>query len=221
MSCAHTSGLCACICKILNFYNQICDWWTVHKQHRDNNDNNDDDNTWWAIHDYISSLAFMPKLYKSRGSKAFSNTRPWPNDLDTQTCPKYGQDVSHTENYSFYVKSVKTYSPNRWTDTHYENSTYPHTWEVNIANIAAKWHNAVFATSNSSDHCKTIICRMCKVRPLNNCDPNLDPLWTLYLGMKDPKSKTNPKWSFRSSESSRQTNQQVIKYSIFLWSTRN
>ena len=42
---------------------------------------------------------------------------PWSNDLDTQTWPRYGQDVPSYQKWSFYVNWFKNYSPNRQTDT--------------------------------------------------------------------------------------------------------
>ena len=35
---------------------------------------------------------------------------PWPNDPDTQTWPRYGQDVPAYQKWSFYVKGFKSYS---------------------------------------------------------------------------------------------------------------
>ena len=46
---------------------------------------------------------------------------PWPNDLDTLSLPRYDQDVTPYQIWSFYVNWSKKYSPN--TDTH----TYTHT----------------------------------------------------------------------------------------------
>ena len=51
----------------------------------------------------------------------------WPNDVDTQIWPRYGQDVTPYQKWSFYVNSFKSYSLNRQThrltDRHYENIT--------------------------------------------------------------------------------------------------
>ena len=43
---------------------------------------------------------------------------PWPNDLYTQTWPRYDQDVPAYQKWSFYVKRFKSYSLNRQTDRH-------------------------------------------------------------------------------------------------------
>ena len=56
---------------------------------------------------------------------------PWSNDLDTQTWPRYCQDVPPHQNWSFYVDWFKSYSPNRQTDTT-KPLPLPHTREVNI-----------------------------------------------------------------------------------------
>ena len=69
---------------------------------------------------------------------------PWTNDLDTQTRPRYDQDVIPYQKWSFYVNSFKSYSL-KWhtdtqTDTHTQTDTQtqwktwplPHTREVNI-----------------------------------------------------------------------------------------
>ena len=57
------------------------------------------------------------------------------NDLDTQTWPRYGQDVTSYQKLSCYVNCFKSYSPNRQTDTHthiMKTLHLPHTWEVMI-----------------------------------------------------------------------------------------
>ena len=53
---------------------------------------------------------------------------PWPNDLDTQTWPRYGQDVTPYQKWSFYVNLFKSYSrtdrqTHRQTRRHDENIT--------------------------------------------------------------------------------------------------
>ena len=48
---------------------------------------------------------------------------PWPNDLDTQTWPRYGQDVPAYQKWSFYVKGFKSYSLNRQTDRQTDTHT--------------------------------------------------------------------------------------------------
>ena len=42
----------------------------------------------------------------------------WSNDLGTQTWPRYGQDVTLYQRWSFYVNLFKTYSSNRQIGTH-------------------------------------------------------------------------------------------------------
>ena len=56
---------------------------------------------------------------------------PWPNDHDTQTWPRYGQDVPSYQKWSFYVNWFKSYSLNRQTDTT-KTLPLPHTREVTI-----------------------------------------------------------------------------------------
>ena len=53
---------------------------------------------------------------------------PWPgpNDLDTQTLPRYGQDVTPHQKWSFYVNSFRSYSLDRQTDTHTHTHTHTH-----------------------------------------------------------------------------------------------
>ena len=53
----------------------------------------------------------------------FSMRWPWPNDLDIQTWPRYGQDIIPYQKWSFYVNLFKSYSPNRQTHRHDENIT--------------------------------------------------------------------------------------------------
>ena len=57
---------------------------------------------------------------------------PLPNDLDTQTWPRYGQDVTPYQKWSFYVNSFKVKAQ---TDRHTDmmkKLPLPHTWEVKI-----------------------------------------------------------------------------------------
>ena len=58
---------------------------------------------------------------------------PWPNDLDTQIWPRYGQDVTAYQKWSFYVNWFKSNSPNRQIDRHTDTTKtlpLPHTREV-------------------------------------------------------------------------------------------
>ena len=62
---------------------------------------------------------------------------PWPNEIDTQTWPRYCQDVPPHQKWSFYVNWFKSYSPNRQThsqtDTHTTKTLpLPLTREVTI-----------------------------------------------------------------------------------------
>ena len=54
---------------------------------------------------------------------------PWPNDLDTQTWPRYGQDVPSCQNWSFCVNLFKSY---RHTDTVTQTDTHTHWHDKNI-----------------------------------------------------------------------------------------
>ena len=50
-------------------------------------------------------------------------------DPDTQTWPKYGQDVLAYQKSSFYVKGFKSYSLNRQKHGHTERHTDRHNWK--------------------------------------------------------------------------------------------
>ena len=65
---------------------------------------------------------------------AFSMRWPWSNDLDTQTWPRYDQDVTPYQIFSFYVNWFKSYSLNRQTDTHTHRQ--PHRHDENITSTA-------------------------------------------------------------------------------------
>ena len=47
----------------------------------------------------------------------------WPDDLDTPTSPRYGQDVPLHQKWSFFVYCFKKFSPNRHKDTHTHRDT--------------------------------------------------------------------------------------------------
>ena len=76
---------------------------------------------------------------------------PWSNDLDTQTWPRYGQDVTPYQKWSFYVNWFKSYSPNtqthRHTDTDTQTQTHRHDENITAyaegkkAKYGAKRHN--------------------------------------------------------------------------------
>ena len=74
------------------------------------------------------------KLNWYSGSKVSISMRwpwPWSNDLDTQTWPRYGQDVTPYQKRSFYVNCFKSYSLNGHTHTDtMKTLPLPHTWEV-------------------------------------------------------------------------------------------
>ena len=62
--------------------------------------------------------------------------------LYTQTWPRYGQDVTPYQKWSFYVNSFKSYSPNRQTHTQIHRHTdttktlpLPHTREVKTTKL--------------------------------------------------------------------------------------
>ena len=59
---------------------------------------------------------------------------PWPNNLGTQTWPRYGQDVTSYQKWSFYVNWFKSYSPNRHADTT-KTLPPPLTREVKIGHV--------------------------------------------------------------------------------------
>ena len=71
---------------------------------------------------------------------------PWPNDLETQTWPRYGQDVTPYQKWSFYVNSFKSYSPNRQTD----RQTHTHKHDENITSTAYAGGNNYKTKQNSS-----------------------------------------------------------------------
>ena len=82
---------------------------------------------------------------------------PWPNDLGTQTWPRYGQDVTWYQKWSFYVNSFKSYSPNRQTDRH----KHTHRHYENITSTAyaggkkacfKKFYRPKFTTKLPNDH---------------------------------------------------------------------
>ena len=56
---------------------------------------------------------------------AFFIRWPWPNDLDTQMWPRYGQDVTSYQKWSFYVNSFKVVArTDRHTDTQTRQKHY-------------------------------------------------------------------------------------------------
>ena len=77
----------------------------------------------WYDLDLIYDLDLRQlKLSETEVAK-FSMRWPWSNDLDTQTWPRYSQDVTPYQKWSFYVNSFKSYSPNRQTDRHTRTHT--------------------------------------------------------------------------------------------------
>ena len=59
---------------------------------------------------------------------------PWSNNPDTQTWPRYGQDVTPYQKWSFYVNCFKSYSLNRPTDRHTHRQK--HRYDENITSTA-------------------------------------------------------------------------------------
>ena len=82
----------------------------------------------WDNLDHDMALTLMTTSVPQAGHRKFgvqqfkkliSPEWPWPlpNDLDTQTWPRYGQDVPPYQKLSFYAKAFKSYSPNGQTDS--------------------------------------------------------------------------------------------------------
>ena len=55
-------------------------------------------------------------------------TLTWPNDLDTQSWPRYGQDIPSYQKWSSYVKQFKSYSLNRQMDRQTDRHTEADNW---------------------------------------------------------------------------------------------
>ena len=85
---------------------------------------------------------------------------PWPNDLDTQTWPRYCQDIPPHQKWSFYVNCLKTYCPNRHTQTHRHTDMMktlplPHTREVKTQELlgpyGGPWTPTIWNSLHSCD----------------------------------------------------------------------
>ena len=82
-------------------------------------------------------------------------TWPWSNDIDTQTWPRYCQDVPSHQKWSFYANWFKSYSLNRHTHTHrhYENITstaYAGAKEVFFTYLSGSGHQWIPDHNHSS-----------------------------------------------------------------------
>ena len=70
---------------------------------------------------------------------------PWSNDLDTQTWPRYDQDVPAYQKWSFYVKRFKSYSLNRQKHRQTDTQTDRHD---------RKRYLPTYAGGNNGSRCK-------------------------------------------------------------------
>ena len=81
----------------------------------------------WNDLDLSMTLPSFMTLTSYPGTKLTFSIRwlwTWPSDLDTQIWPRYGQDVTPHQNWSFYVNSFTHYSLNRQTDRQTQTDTH-------------------------------------------------------------------------------------------------
>ena len=71
----------------------------------------------WCSYEYHKLVTQKNLVSNSPKSPFTKVTLTLTHDLDTQTWPRYGQDVPSYQTWSFYVKAFKSYSPNGQTDT--------------------------------------------------------------------------------------------------------
>ena len=87
----------------------------------------------WPWYVTLASLMACRSIQRNNKLKQVNNhffctwPWPWPNDLDTQTWPRYGQDVPPYQKWSSYVKRFKSYSLNRQTHRHTDTQTHRQT----------------------------------------------------------------------------------------------